>query len=286
MPQLKIIVMAHPAVWVDSVKDIPKVVEKVERLKTNQNEARSWLKIDNDPGTRNGIYKLESIEGPRFMAKIVCERDVKEDYQSVEEILSEEDCLPSDYRVPTPIPTASKATLFLDIEEGICYIYTDSIAPPLDQLANIIMDIGADCGFPCKDLRNFEWQENLVTTITRIAVDEGFDPYKVRADLEDLKVTAEGDFSDNDDWENIKNSIDLGKWDTIAFVKSKNGRPLVFGMSKKRKKQLSIPYLGDLSYDEMFQEILEMRTLIEKALGKNIRQECFPEKIKPITQFF
>ena len=34
---------------------------------------------------------------------------------------------------------------------------------------------------------NFEWEDNLVTTITRIAVDEGFDPYKVRADLEDLK---------------------------------------------------------------------------------------------------
>jgi len=47
-----------------------------------------------------------------------------------------------------------------------------------------------------------------------------------------------------------------------------------------------MPYLGDLSYDEMFQEILEMRKLIEKALGKNIRQECLPEKIKPITQFF
>lgn len=286
MPQLKIIVLAHPAVWTDAVKDIDNIKKKIIELREGNNKSKSWLDIDAQIGTRRGIYKMEFLEGLRFIAKIVYEREIKEDYLSVEEILKEDDCLPNGREIPTPVPTASTATLFLDIEEGVCYVYTDTIAPPLETVASILFDFGTDCGLPCRDLRHFEWKEDLVTTITRIAVDEGFDPYKVRADLETVKVTAEGDFSDNEDWERVRNSIDIGKWTTIALVKSKNGRPVIFGMSKNRKKQLSMPYLGDLSNEEMFAEIIEMRKLVEKALGCDIRQYCFPEKITPITYFF
>lgn len=272
--------------WTDSVKDIESVKAKIVDLQERGNNSKSWLNIDGQIGTRKGIYKLEFLEGPRFMAKIIYERDIKDDYQSVEELLKKDDCLPDNKEIPTPTPTASMATLFFDIKEGICYVYTDAMTPPLDTIAIILFDFGSDCGLPCRDLRHFAWKEDLVTTITRIAVDEGFDPYKVRADLETVKVTAEGDFSNNEDWTRIRNSIDIGKWNTIAFVKSKDGRPMVFGMSKNRKKQLSMPYLGDLSSKEMFAEILEMRKIVEKALGCDIRQYCFPEKITPITQFF
>ena len=90
----------------------------------------------------------------------------------------------------------------------------------------------------------------------------------------------------DEDWEKIRNSIDLGRWKTIAFVKSREGKHFVFGMSKQRRKQLTMPYLGDLSNEELFEEILNMRHLIEKALGCDVRQYCFPEKIQPITHFF
>jgi len=286
MPQLKIIVLAHPAVWTDAVKDIESVEKRIADFQESDGKSKSWLNIDDQIGTRKGIYKTEFLDGSRFMAKIVYEREIKDDYLSVEEILKKDDCLPDNKEIPTPVPTASTATLFFDLKEGICYVYNDTIAPPLETIASILFDFGLDCGLPCRDLRHFEWKEDLVTTITRIAVDEGFDPYRVRADLETVKVTAEGDFSDNEDWESIKNSIDIGKWNTIAFVKFKDGRPLIFGMSRNRKKQLSMPYIGDLSCEEMFAEIIEMRKLLEKALGCDIRQYCFPDKITPITHFF
>jgi hypothetical protein len=47
-----------------------------------------------------------------------------------------------------------------------------------------------------------------------------------------------------------------------------------------------MPYLEGLSNEEMFEEILEMRRLVEKALGCDIRQYCFPEKIVPLAKFF
>ncbi len=286
MPQLKIIVLAHPAVWEDSVKDIKKAEMIVTDLMKRGTKSKSLLNINDDLGKRKGIYKIEQLKDSKFIANIVHEREIKKDYQSIEEILVEDDCLPEDYQVPIPVPTASKATLFFDLKEGLCYIYTDSIPPPIDTIASILIDFGSDCGLPNSELRHFEWKEELVTTITRIAIAEGFDPYKVRADLETVKVTAEGDFSSNEDWERIRNSIDMGKWKTIAFVKSREDRHFVFGMSRQRRKQLTMPYLGDLNNEELLVEILNMRHLIEKALGCDVRQYCFPEKITPITKFF
>lgn len=286
MPELKIVVLAHPAVWADSVKDKEGALEKMESWQKKTSDSKSWIKIDDVVGTRRGIYKVESIEEDKFMAKVAYEREVKEDYQSLEEILKEDNSLPEGREIPTPVPSASKATLFIDLAEGVCYTYTDTKAPPLEAISSIVLDFGRDTCFPVHDMRLFEWSEELVTKITKIAVDEGYSPYKVRADLETIKVTAEGDFSDNEDWTRIRDSIDIGKWNTIAFVKSKNGRPMVFGMSKSRKKQLSMPFLGDMSYKEMFEEILEMRRVVEKALGCDIRQYCFPEKITTISSFF
>ena len=46
-----------------------------------------------------------------------------------------------------------------------------------------------------------------------------------------------------------------------------------------------MPYFDNLSNDEMFEEILEMRKLVENALGCDIRQYCFPEKIRPLSEF-
>lgn len=286
MPQLKIIVLAHPAVWTDSVEDVKSIERKIANLIEKGAKSKSWINIDGELGKREGIYKLGPLKDSRYVAKIVYEREIKEEYQSVEEILREDNCLPEEYKVPTPVPTASKATLFFDLKEGICYVYTDTMSPPLETISSILIDFGADCGLQLSELRHFAWEEELVTTITKIAVDEGFNPYKVRADLETVKVTAEGIFSDNEDWERIRNSIDLGRWKTIAFVKSREGKHFVFGMSKQRRKQLTMPYLSDLNNEELFEEILNMRRLIEKALGCDVRQYCFPEKITPITHFF
>jgi hypothetical protein len=108
----------------------------------------------------------------------------------------------------------------------------------------------------------------------------------MKADLENVQITAEGDFADNNDWENIKNSIDLGKWDTIAYKKRRDGRYFIFGITKVRKKNITMPKMGDLPQKELYQNILDMRRLIEKALGCDIRQYCFPDNIRPITQFF
>jgi hypothetical protein len=272
--------------WSDVVKDQAKFKDRLANLKDRKPNLNSWLDLEKDTGDRRGIFKIEPFGESHFHVKVAYEREIKEDYSSIEKILEEEDCLPEKTTVPSPVPTASKASLFLDIKEGICYIYTDTMAPPIETIADIIISLGDDCGMPCKALKVFEWKEELVTTITDIAIKEGFQPYKVKADLENVKVFAEGDFSDNDDWEKMKNSIDLGKWSTVAYVKERAGRHFVFGMTKSRKKMISMPELGDLPKEELFNSILEMRRLIEKALGCDVRQYCFPENISPITRFF
>jgi len=42
---------------------------------------------------------------------------------------------------------------------------------------------------------------------------------------------------------------------------------------------------ANLSTDEILERMLEIRALIERALGCDVRQYCFPEPIKPLTEF-
>ena len=42
---------------------------------------------------------------------------------------------------------------------------------------------------------------------------------------------------------------------------------------------------ADLSTDELLERILEMRNLVEKALGCDVRKYCFPEPEASLTRF-
>jgi len=124
----------------------------------------------------------------------------------------------------------------------------------------------------------FEWEEEIVATITDIAYEEGYEPFEVKADLETVEIIARGDLASNEKWRMIKESIDLGDWETVAYVRFRDDRPFIFGMTRKFNKQIKMPKFGELSNEELFEEIMGMRRMIEKALECDVRQYCFPEK--------
>lgn len=47
-----------------------------------------------------------------------------------------------------------------------------------------------------------------------------------------------------------------------------------------------MPYVGaDLTMDNLLDRILEMCRILERSLGCDIRQYCFPERIAPLKKF-
>lgn len=284
MPQLKIICLAHPATWSDMARNVEHIQQRMLDLKP---PCSSWLDLNVEMGGRMGIYKVESLARPNHvLMRFVAEADISEEHPSVEKLLAEDNCLPEGFEIPTPVPRALKSLLFFDLSEGICYAHAPGMAPEMESIFELLDRLQKDTGLPTKTAKIFEWKEELITMVTEEARRGGFRPYKVRADLETVKVTAEGDLENNEDWKKIEGAIDLGTWKAIAYVRSGEHGMFIFGLTKRRSKQISMPEIeADLSTDELLERILEMRTLIERALGCEVRQYCFPEPIKPLTQF-
>ena len=276
MPQLKVVCLAHPAEWSDKLSGIGDIKQKFLSL---DQSSKSWVDLKGEIGTRMGVYKVEDLDKENcILVRIINERNVREDYSSVEEILSQEDCLPDGYEIPRAVPTASNAFLFFDLNEGVCYVYTDTTPPPQDVLAELLSLIGEDTVLSLNNFKIFEWEEQLITTVTDVALKEGFQSYKVLADLDTVKVSAVGDLIHNEKWDKVRDSLDSGEWKTIAYVKSRREGMFVFGMTKTRNKVITMPQT-DTSFpiEELFERIKEMRRIVEKALGVDIRQYCFPD---------
>lgn len=283
MPQLKIICLAHPVTWSDYVNNIEPVEQRILALNPNN---KSWFDHNTERGGRSGIYKIEKLEKlNNILLQFIAESDINEDYSSVEKLLADDNCLPEDIEIPIPIPRALKMYLFFDISEGIFYAYTPGLAPKNKLLFNILERLQKDTQLHMTTAKVFEWKEELVTTVTEIARKDGYNPYKVQADLENVKIAAEGDLENNEEWKKIEGAIDLGKWRTIAYVKPNNQGMFVFGLTRRRNKQISMPLIDvHLSMDKLHERILNIRSLVEGALGCDVRQYCFRD-LTPLTQF-
>jgi hypothetical protein len=285
LPQLKIICLSHPATWAEVSLSLDLIRNKFCGLTTGSD---CWLDIKANRGSRLGIYKVEQLELlENILLRFVSEAEINEEHPSVEKLLAEDNCLPEDIEIPNPIPRASKSLLFFDLKEGICYVYAPGMAAEAESIFKILELLHRDTGLPMKTARIFEWKEELITTVTEVARSQGYRPYKVEADLDTVKVTAEGDLENNENWKRIEGAIDLGAWKTIAYVKSRDQGMFIFGLTRRRSKQINMPEIdADLSMDELFSRILELRTLVEKALGCDLRQYCFPEKVTTLAKFF
>jgi len=63
-------------------------------------------------------------------------------------------------------------------------------------------------------------------------------------------------------------------------VKSSESGMFVFGLTKLRSKIISMPQVErDLPMEDLLERILQMRYIVEKSLGCDIRQYVFPEQI-------
>jgi hypothetical protein len=244
-------------------------------------ESKSWLRLNDKRGTRQGIYKVEKIGKENYvLAHFVSETSIKEDYPSLEKLLSEDGCLPKDVEVPSGVPRATKALLFFDLNEGICYMYSPGMAPPENSIFQIFVQLQSDLGLRLEDARVFEWEERLITKVTEYARRGGFNPYKVEADLETVKVTAQGDLDNNEQWKKIEGAVELERWKTIAYVKSSDTGMFIFGLTRLRSRMIKMPYIDeDISMEKLLARILQMREIVEKALGCDVRSYCFPEQI-------
>ncbi|HEU4822027.1 MAG TPA: hypothetical protein VFS97_01240 [Nitrososphaeraceae archaeon] len=74
-----------------------------------------------------------------------------------------------------------------------------------------------------------------------------------------------------------KGSLSKSRWKTVAYKRTVGDSVEMFGLSKSRTKEISLPLPEDLSPNQLIKRILDIQRIIEDALNSELRQYCFPE---------
>ncbi len=227
------------------------------------------------------MYKVKSLNKENcVLAFFASEGEATEEYSSLEKLLQEDGCLPEGIDPPKKVPSARKCMLFFDLNEGVCYAYSPGMAPPVQSLFSTLSGLQQELKLPKGEFRMFEWQDPIVTRVTEYVRGKGYVPYRVKGDLGSVEVTAVGELDNNEDWERIRNAVELEKWATLAYAQTRDEGVFIFSITRLRPKSIGILQLeAELSYDQLFDRLIEMRRIVEYSLGTDVRGYYFPEKV-------
>jgi hypothetical protein len=183
--------------------------------------------------------------------------------------------------VPIGVPKASKTILIFDLARGLCYAFYPGLTSPFENIQACLCLLEKETGIPMTAARSFYYDKRTVERITAVASSLGYKPYLSKADLDTVKITAEGDLDLNDDWKIFEESIkDNKKWLTIGYRRSTDNYNELFKLyNRNRSSDISLLHTEELTYDDIVERILNVQSILETALCKEIQDCCFPESI-------
>jgi hypothetical protein len=290
MSRLRIISLAHRATWSDVI--CQDAIEKMYSLKEGSSSP-CWLSLnenENPDGKkrRSGIYKISKLKRENYIvAHFVADNEISEDYKCLEKILQEDGCLPDGIDVPIAVPKATKIILFFDLKKGLCYSFYPGALLNFEIIQQCLSDLEKETGIPFKAARLFYYNKDLLEKITIVAKSLGYKPYLSKGDFDTVKITAEGDLDSNYDWKAYEESLnDTEKWTIIGYRRPTNHfNDLLRLYNRKKSSDIALPETEELGYDDLLERILNIQSIFENAVGKEICEYCFPEPITTLSQF-
>jgi hypothetical protein len=92
----------------------------------------------------------------------------------------------------------------------------------------------------------------------------------------------------NYDWKTFEESIkDNKKWLTVGYSRSTDNYNELFKLyNRNRSSDISLLHTEELSYDDIVERIINVKSILETALGKEVCDCCFSESITTtLSQF-
>jgi hypothetical protein len=283
MSRLRIVSLAHRATWSDVICQ-----DAIEKMCSLKEGSSCWLDLKESTGSRSGIYKTSKLRENFIVAHFVADNEISDDYKCLEKILHEDGCLPKGIGVPIAVPKATKIILFFDLKKGLCYPFYPGALLNFEIIQQCLSDLEKETGIPLKAARLFYYNRDILDKITIVAKSLGYKPYLSKGDFDTVKITAEGDLDSNHDWKAYEESLnDNEKWTIIGYRRSTNHFDDLFRLyNRKKSSDIALPETEEeLSYDDLVERILNIQSIFENAIGKEICDYCFPEPITTLSQF-
>ena len=221
------------------------------------------------------------------MAHFAVDNEITNEYKCLEKILQEDGCLPDGIDVPIAVPKATKIILIFNLKKGLCYSFYPGALLNFEIIQQCLSDLEKETGIPLKAARLFHYNKDILENITIVAKSLGYKPYLSKGDFDTVKITAEGDLDSNYDWKAYEESLnDNEKWTIIGYRRpTKDFNDLFRLYNRKKSSDIALPETQELGYDDLVDRILNIQSIFENAVGKEIRDYCFPESITTLSQF-
>lgn len=284
MSRLRIVSLAHRATWLDVICQ-----DAIEKMCSLKEGSSCWLDLKESPGSRSGIYKISKLKRENFIvAHFVTDNEISEDYKCLEKILHEDGCLPKGIGVPIAVPKATKIILIFDLKKGLCYSFYPGALLNFEIVQVCLSNLEKETGIPLKAARLFHYNRDILEKLRIVAKNLGYKPYLSKGDFDTVKITAEGDLDSNYDWKDYEESLnDDEKWTIIGYRRpTKDFNDLFRLYNRKKSSDIALPETEELGYDDdLVERILNIQSIFENAVGKEICDYCFPEPITTLSQF-
>ena len=283
MSRLRIISLAHRATWSDVIYQ-----DAIAKMCSLKEGSSCWINLKESPGGRSGIYKISKLKRENYIvAHFIVDNQINDDYKCLEKILHEDGCLPEGIHVPIAVPRATKIILIFDLKKGLCYSFYPGALLNFEIIQVCFSNIEKESGIPLKAARPFYYNKDILEKIRIVAESLGYKPYLSKADLDTVKITAEGDLDSNYDWKVYEESLnDNEKWNIVGYIRpTKDSNHLFRLYNRKKSSDIALPDTEELGYDDVLGRILNIQSIFEKAIGKEICEWCFPESITTLSQF-
>ena len=291
MANLVIFCFGHPAYW-NEVKN-GEIKNWQEKFLSLNKKSRSWIKEKDPVGERFGIFNVESTDEKTITILTAVEEEINVEFQSLDKIFSDyDDNIDKDFRNYTP--RAFVTILLLDLEDGIGYAYSPKKAPKMEKIEIILMNIESDLGIPFGKAKIFRWADDIENYFVESAMQKGFSQYKFQYRTDLGRFIGIGVLTDDPAMQSICEKIDndpelrIEREILLLHKRNDNIENFIFGLSRRSLRELTI--VEKRIYPDpslLYSRFSEIREIFESILSKgDIRLECFPEYIRPLSTYF
>lgn len=291
MANLVIFCFGHPAFWKEMYNKNENQYRK--KLLLLNKKHSSWIN-ENDPvGERFGIFKLVPTNDESVTILTAVEEEINVEFQSLEKIFSDyNEDMDGNFRNYTP--RAYVTILLLDLRDGIGYAYSPKKAPKMEKIDLILKKIENDIGIPIGKAKIFKWDEDIENYFIEAAINRGYSQYKFQYKTDLGRFVGVGVLTEDFAMQSICEKIDsdpelmIKREILLLHKRNENIENFIFGLGKRSYREITIMENRiDPDSTLLLNRFKEIREIFESVLKKgDVRLECFPEYMRPLTTYF
>lgn len=268
MAQFRILSLEHPNVIKALDKKGNIIIKKITEMKEKR-IGRSWINIENADDGRKGIYEIMFTKDKMFcILYIAIEYTIENQYYSLNNILAEYNYSVKKIPIKDIIPKTEIFNIIIDLESGLCYVFTRKRMPKFEIINSILVEFLKDIGIPYPNPKILKWSSEILDNFSYYAKNMGYRGHIGKASTGISKLRVKGPLDIDTKLQQMQYIDEPVDWNIRGFEKeNKEKGNIFFGLNMHNCKDITIRGLDEEStWDEILEIIIDIQSIFVSSL--------------------